>query len=55
MWSKYFQQEVDKIEGKNIEGSRVIVEFDNGKLIDLPICWIEPVNDDHDKLKSSEM
>ena len=38
-----------------LKGLRVIVEFDNGKLIDLPICWIEPINDENDNLKSSKM
>ena len=55
MWSEYFQQEVDNIEGANVKGSRIIVRFDDGKLIDLPSCWVVPVNDGSDKLKSSEM
>ena len=42
MWSETFEQFVDCIEGESEKGERrVLMELENGKMIDIPARWVE--------------
>ena len=43
IWSETFEQYVDSIDGIDIPGKRILIEIEDGKLIDITLAWIKKV------------
>ena len=41
VWSEHFNLNVNVIEGKDIEGERVLIKFDDDFLLEVPVSWVQ--------------